>query len=394
VQCKSRNGAGDEGFAVRLAYVTTYDAAEIDRWSGLGSFIAKALSMAHLDIEYIKTPPPSPWVLWSNRARNVLPRLQGRRYLTTRNSRLARSHARYLEAQLAATDADIVFSPGSIPISLLDCLQPIVFWTDASFAAMLGFYPEYRNLSPASVREGNQMEQSALDRSRLAIYSSDWAAETARAAYQVDPGKIRVVPFGANIDIDHGLDDVRGFVRHRGRDTCRLLFAGVDWQRKGGDLVLRIAADLTARGIPVELDVLGCTPPVETPDYVRVHGFVSKSSPGGDDLIRGLFKQAHFLLLPSRAETYGVVFAEASAYGLPSLATRVGGIPTVVQDRKNGQTFSLDAPASAYADYVADLFARPADYEALALSSFAEYEARLNWGVAGRNVAALVEAIR
>jgi glycosyltransferase involved in cell wall biosynthesis len=379
---------------VRLAYVTTYDAAEIDRWSGLGSFIAKALSMAHLDIEYIKTPAPSPWVLWSNRARNVLPRLQGRRYLTTRNSRLARSHARYLEAQIAATDADIVFSPGSIPISLLDCAQPIVFWTDASFAAMLGFYPEYRNLSPASVREGNQMEQSALDRSRLAIYSSDWAAETASAAYRVDPGKIRVVPFGANIDIDHGLDDVRGFVRHRGRDTCRLLFAGVDWQRKGGDLVLRIAADLTARGIPVELDVLGCTPPVETPDYVRVHGFVSKSSAGGDDLIRGLFEQAHFLLLPSRAETYGVVFAEASAYGLPSLATRVGGIPTVVQDRKNGQTFPLDAPASAYADYVADLFSRPADYEALALSSFAEYEARLNWGVAGRNVAALVEAIR
>jgi glycosyltransferase involved in cell wall biosynthesis len=72
----------------------------------------------------------------------------------------------------------------------------------------------------------------------------------------------------------------------------------------------------------------------------------------------------------------------------------VGGVPTVVRDGKNGKTFPLEARASAYADYIADLFARPTDYEALALSSFAEYESRLNWAVAGRSVAALLEAVR
>lgn len=43
--------------------------------------------------------------------------------------------------------------------------------------------------------------------------------------------------------------------------------------------------------------------------------------------LRRRFQEADLLVVPSRAETYGMVVTEALAAGLPVLATRVGGLP-------------------------------------------------------------------
>ena len=96
--------------------------------------------------------------------------------------------------------------------------------------------------------------------------------------------------------------------------------------------MLEIATELNQRGIPTELHVVGCEPPLATPDFVVRHGFISKKSEQGAALYDQLLMESHFLVIPSMAECYGLAFAEASSFGLPSLATRVGGIPTVVVD--------------------------------------------------------------
>jgi glycosyltransferase involved in cell wall biosynthesis len=78
---------------------------------------------------------------------------------------------------------------------------------------------------------------------------------------------------------------------------------------------------------------------------------------------------------------------------VPSLATNVGGIPTAVRNDLNGRTFAINADAREYCSYISNLFFNYAQYKDLALSSFNEYESRLNWSVAGRTVKKLFEEL-
>src|SRR6185436_3482760 len=95
--------------------------------------------------------------------------------------------------------------------------------------------------APVSLARGHAMEQRAIDRAALAIYSSDWAASSAIARYHADRNKVKVVPFGANIEESRTLEEVRAMIAARPRDVCRLLFVGVGWERKGGDIAIEVA---------------------------------------------------------------------------------------------------------------------------------------------------------
>ena len=315
---------------------------------------------------------------------------RSKHYDMERDPLLLRCYARQVRAALSDIAADVVFSPGTIPIAYLKTEKPIVFWTDATFAGMIDFYGYVSNLCRETIRDGNKMEQSALSRSRLAIYSSDWAAQTAINYYRVDPRKVRVVPFGANVDGDRDWQTVEAVVSRKALDRCQLLFIGVDWLRKGGDKALSVAARLNQKGMPTTLHVVGCTPPVSVPRWVTVHGFVSKHSEEGRRQLDRLFNESHFLILPSRAECYGIVLSEASSFGLPSLATNVGGIPTAIRNGVNGYMFPLDADDDEYADYVLGVMASRETYQRLALTSFKEYSERLNWSSIGNNVSQLI----
>ena len=211
------------------------------------------------------------------------------------------------------------------------------------------------------------------------------------ATFVYPDGHQKVVPFGANIDCDRNVQDINAIIDNKNKEICKLLFVGVEWFRKGGDVALRVAELLNRRGIKTVLDLVGCNPPVRVPGFVKAHGFISKHTDVGKRLLDTLMTEAHFLILPSRAECYGVVFAEASSFGVPSLATRVGGIPTAIRDGGNGQTFELDDDPEKYCDYIERVMSSRNSYRELALSSFEEYSQRLNWVSAGRKVRDLVQ---
>jgi glycosyltransferase involved in cell wall biosynthesis len=377
---------------IKIAYVTNYDPFQLTNWSGTGTYIARALEMQGLTLHYIaiNADPRLPTLL--ARGKNLLAKPFGRTYSVFRSPAVLRNYARQVEAALRRTAADIVFSPGSLPVAYLDCRQPIAFWTDAPFAAMVGFYPEYSRLTHACISEGNQADQFALSRAALAMYSSDWAAQSAIQNYSVQPTKIKVVPFGANVEWGFTLDQIKAFIAARSTDRCNILFIGVDWSRKGGDLVVDVAHRVKAAGVPVQLDIVGCQPPRDLPAFAKVHGFISKANHGGQNALLTLLQQAHFLLLPSKAEAYGVVAVEAASLGVPCIASAVGGIPTIVRQGVSGYCLPQGATPDQYAALILSIFGSAA-YRELAISSFTNYKDRLNWRSVGAQVASFLRQL-
>src|SRR6202022_1699308 len=111
-------------------------------------------------------------------------------------------------------------------------------------------------------------------------------------------------------------------------------------------------------GLPTELTIVGCDAPKseELPSNVKALGFLSKSRSEGRSMIRSLLAQSHFLIAPSRAECSAIALAEANAFGVPCLATSVGGTSTVVRNGRNGHLFPARADAPEYCSYVLELF--------------------------------------
>lgn len=191
--------------------------------------------------------------------------------------------------------------------------------------------------------------------------------------------KLSVIPFGPNLEILHDRAAIESVILNRDQTSCKLLFLGVDWQRKGGDIALQTARLLNDQGLKTELIVAGCRVPGEKPAFLREVGFISKQTQEGRTRLAGLLRSAHFLILPTRAECSAIVFCEACAFGLPIITTDTGGISTYVRQGVNGVRLPLSANAKAYAKSIYDLFADRTRYAAMAIAGWEEYTQRLNW---------------
>lgn len=379
---------------MKFAYATTFDSRDVANWSGTPYNMANAFSEQGIEIEHIgnlKRKLPLNFKL-----KQVWKKIAcGQRESPRFNIYAAKHYSEQFAQKLQKTNADAVVSPLINPIAYLDCKQPIVLWTDGLYASLLGFYPGFSSHSASSIEQGNIITAECLSRCKLAVFSSDWAARAAIEIYGASKEKVKVVPFGANIQCNHTVEDIHAFLKTRSRSLLKLLFIGKHWDRKGGETVFNVTKALHAAGQPVELHFVGCVPPknIEIPQYIKCHGFISKRTPAGVEKMRRLLQESHFLFVPSRAECFGIVFAEANAFGLPCLTTYIGGIGTAVKDHINGMTFGLDASVETYGQYIMNLMQHYDEYEKLALSAFNEYETRLNWKTAAHSVIQLIQRI-
>jgi glycosyltransferase involved in cell wall biosynthesis len=378
---------------MKISYLTNYDAQNVRSWSGSPYYMSQSLKQIASDFVYIgplRVTLPSKLML---RARQVSHKLiEGKRYVQDADLNILKQFAHQANKQLKNSNSDIIFSPVSYTLPYLECKQPLFFWADSTFAGMIDYYPSYSDLCKTSIRNGLAMEQAALNKCRLAFFSSDWAAENAVKHYQIERAKVKVIPYGANISSRRTLEEVKNLIDDRPANYCKLLFLGVNWERKGGDIVLAVAKELNHLGLRTELTIVGCHPPidVDVPEYVSCLGFISKATKDGQERINQLLAESHFLIVPSRAECYGVVFCEANSFGIPCLATKTGGITTIIREDLNGETFDLNEGFKEYSDYILNKFTHYSEYKELALSAFGEYKSRLNWEVGAQSVKKII----
>ncbi|MEO6875207.1 MAG: glycosyltransferase, partial [Opitutaceae bacterium] len=173
----------------------------------------------------------------------------------------------------------------------------------------------------------------------------------------------------------------------------RLLFLGKEWDRKGGPDALALVHALHARGLPATLDIVGCEPALGAEDrgVARVHGFIDHSTPAGREKFHAILRETAVLVFLSQAEAYGIALCEAAAFGVPAYANAVGGIPTIVRPGVTGWLGATPFSAETAAEVLATAWRSPDHYRRIALAARADYEARLNWRVAGRSLVNLIE---
>ncbi|GEO07612.1 glycosyltransferase family 4 protein [Segetibacter aerophilus] len=377
---------------MKIAYVTTYNALDIHKWSGLGYYIAKSIEDQSNEIEYIGNLNAKPNL--SLRLKSKLYEKLGKNFALEREPYIAKQYAR--QAERLVKKSNIFFSPGTIPTAFLQSNKPKVLYTDATFAGLIDFYPEFSNFSRETIKHGNEIEQAALSSSAMVIFSSNWAATTAIESYNVNPDKLKVVPFGANVEHNYAYEDIKAIVRQRSTDECNILFSGVDWKRKGGQFAIEVAKKLNQLGLSTKLHLLGLTSIPDysiLPDFVINHGFVSKSTEEGKKQINRIITNSHFLILPTNSDASPLALSEANSFGTPCVCSNVGGITTIIKDYINGKTFPLSATVDDYATYIYEAFKDNLRYQELALGSFNEYKVRLNWNVAGAEINKLLKAL-
>ena len=292
---------------------------------------------------------------------------------------------RLLSDRINRLDVDVVFF-GDILLVPLSCNPPIVALSDLTFEQ----HKEYFKAPCDEVIESClRFEKLFMDKTCRIVFSSEWIKGKAIDYYQIDPKKIEVVEFGANIPTP------KDYTIEISMDICRLVFIGKVWEKKGGDKVLQVYKQLKAEGFPCTLTIIGSTPKeaLDEDDDLIVIPSIDKSKKDQLDELCGILSESHFLVLPTVFDAFGIVFCEASAYGVPSIATNVGGVGQVINEGKNGFLMSPDATGTDYAEKIKTVFSDMESYYSLRRSSRKEFETRLNWDVWGERVNRILEDV-
>ncbi len=186
------------------------------------------------------------------------------------------------------------------------------------------FYAVEENGLPAKVAEADFVACiSDYTRSQLMLYSdpTSWA-------------KLHVVHCGV---IPEEFLDARN---DRGADdgVLTILCVGRLVEGKGQTLLLRAAQRLAAMGVPARVVLVGDGPSRASfeAEASRCGVDVCFTGAVGTDALPKLLCEADVFCLPSFAEGVPVVLMEAMASGLPVVATRITGVPELVEDGVSG----------------------------------------------------------
>jgi glycosyltransferase involved in cell wall biosynthesis len=367
-----------------VAYITTYDSNDINQWSGLGYYMCKCLSDQNVEVILVNCDVPySPWL--KLKAKTILT-LSGKIYQRDRDHGYLKQVAAIAEQKLKNINYDLILSPGSLAITYINSKKPIVFWTDATYDGLVGFYPAWKNLSRQTIINGNLAEQIAINKASLIFYTSEWAINSAKNRYGATSKKLMQIPFGSNFEGHQSVSDIEELISKRlSNKIINLLFIGVEWERKGGEHAVETVVELRNRGINATLTIAGCYPPrkYQHVPYIEFYPFISKETENGIHKLNRLYQKATFFVLPTKADCFPVVFSEACSYGLPIITSNVGGCLSAVIEDVNGYCLDNRQFPESAAEKIVAVLQSPEKYHMLSVNSFDQFKTKLNWKVIG-----------
>ncbi|OXM52297.1 glycosyl transferase [Amycolatopsis thailandensis] len=240
-------------------------------------------------------------------------------------------------------------------------------------------------LSPSLATELDRLERETLGAVEAVVATSDWAARRLIEHHDLAPHRVHAVPPGVD----------KAEVASGSLDGTHLVCVANVTPRKGQGLLADALKSL--RDLPWSCECVGAirreTRYVERLRRHTLGDRFTLTGPRSGEALEATYAAADLLVLPSRAETYGMVVTEALARGIPVLATAVDALPDTLGRSPDGSVPGMLVPGedvSALAKALRRWLTEPELREQLRASARLRRETLTGWDETARGVAAVL----
>lgn len=251
--------------------------------------------------------------------------------------------------------------------------KPIIYHSDATFEIIDEYY--IHNLWDWNKRQAENIEVGALKNASLHLSSSNWRNDSVINHYKINPSKCRVLEYGPCLDIANTTK-----IKEKS-SVLQLLFFGVEWGRKGGDIAVETCRLLNEKGVNAVLTIVGIKQLPEScigKDYINFIGYLNKNDNQQYKKLQSILATTDIMLLPTMAECAGIVFSESAAYGIPVITYDTGGVGNYVINDLNGYRLPLESGSTEFAEKIVEMI-KGNILEKLSEGGLEIASTRLNW---------------
>jgi glycosyltransferase involved in cell wall biosynthesis len=204
----------------------------------------------------------------------------------------------------------------------------------------------YANKTTDEIAALHERHAQAYPHIEGVISFASFVADSLAARYEFPRSKVFAI--GAGPIRTYPKLGQQGVERYKAR---RILFVGRAFDRKGGPIVLDAFRRVRARMPDATLTVVSSMAKFSPQDGVTHIPFAS------NEQLHELFSTSSVFTMPSVCETWGLVYCEAAAHGLPTASFGNWAVPDIVNDGVTGvltRDFTADGLASALLDALGD----------------------------------------
>lgn len=255
--------------------------------------------------------------------------------------------------------------------------RPVVVYTDNTLALTLRHYPSWWPSDKAKNEAFLDWERRVTTSALAVCTFSEWARRSMIDDYGCDPRRVFAVGGGAT----------HAGVMTDAWDRQVALFVGVDFERKGGSVLLDAWPGVRARLPRAELWIAGPRKEASSRDGIRWLG----RRPSEE--LAAVRAAASVFVLPSLFEPWGLVLNEAMASGLPCIGTTACAMPEIIREGVTGLLVPPDDP-TPLTDALVELLGNPIEAERMGRAAFEDYLARGTWDSVADNVANAVNRVQ
>jgi len=374
-----------------ILYITRLDPLNLKSWSGTNYFILKCLKK-HFKV--ITVGPLSNRIRLFYILKRIFFSFSKIKYDIDRPRLVLKDFAFQVKKKINNLNYDAIIVTEPALLSFIESKKPVFIWTDFVFSTYYNHYFSDKKIHDETIKDGNLFERKSLKKSSRIFLTSKWAVNDASKHYKIPLSKFSVIPFGANIENIPSKKKIIKKIKDKNFSICKLITIGVHWDRKGIEKAVNLTKTMNNFGQHTKLYIVGARPPAGyvLPSNVEIFRFLDKNVPEDRRKLFELLYDSHFHVLFTKAEGCGIVFAEASSFGLYSITHNVGGVGGMISDNINGFKFDVKKDnLKKISKHIINIFQNKKYYLEKSLSSRIEYDNKLNWLVIGDKIKKIIK---